>query len=186
MATRLMREILFKWGCVWLSEVPERYTFEAGDVLAELVELDHSNRTQDQAFTVGCKYKRLAQTACFGVLGATFTPNQSGQLRVQVAVADNAPHYVGGWSGLTRKSAQVVFEEVLSQRQKLDVLGAGVLRFDKAAEHPVDSAPIVYRYLVNMILALMDPTLDDMSAEGLAALMVTSIDQVNNALADGD
>jgi hypothetical protein len=88
-----------------------------------------------------------------GILGAKFTPDNSGKLGIRVGIVDEIPNENIVVSGLSKNLAKIVLEEAISILEANKSLGSGILQFDCAAFHVIDSNPFVFRLLTASIIS---------------------------------
>jgi hypothetical protein len=141
---------------IWVGEYPEsqreRSVYHASYVLEKAlnasafpqIELDQSVQ-----FTV---FGRL-QTASGGDfvvdLGATFTPNQSQEVLIQVAVSGDEE------KGLPTDFANAVFNQAIETFSQIQPFGGGTLRFDRAYLHPTDAKIYHFKLAARSIVKLL-------------------------------
>ncbi len=110
-----------------------------------------------------------------GALGASFYPDQAGQLVVAVVVSGDEmpPEEDGAQVALPRALAVQVLEGTLETAESA-ALGAGVLRFDRAVVVPGSAGAALYRWLAASVVRLLVPDLASLPEEELAALLEVS------------
>jgi hypothetical protein len=102
----------------------------------------------------------------YGLLGAQFIPNNSGNFSIEVLVSTNtesvfqqsiAANLDKVRVGLPREYSQSVIDGVLYSLDKksLEILGSGVLRFDKAAHGEIGSSNKFFRKIAATVVQLL-------------------------------
>jgi hypothetical protein len=109
--------------------------------------------------------------ADYGLLGATFTPEDSTRLTIQIATSAKDPSarqlwrhsassnrvaYPFGYIGLPAEYSDGVLQGVVDAPES-DRLGGGILTFACAAHHPVDSNTWAFRRLAKIVVRLLQP-----------------------------
>jgi hypothetical protein len=114
----------------------------------------------------------------YGLLGATFTPDHSRQLRLRVVTSgDDGPVYTGpsvrprwaGQVGLPREYTEAILTGAVLALEK-DTLGGDDLRFDRAVHHRVDSNAYIYHRLAMLVTRLLQLDAASLSEEALSVL----------------
>lgn len=142
---------------VWFGELPD-----ATYPIVTLIEftIAAAPSVHAQARQAAVEYFRYTSPHSLdGVLGATFTPQQTDHLRVQIARSETAGTPLGWtlnpfYALDTSLFSPMVIDYVtagIHEAAHLGTLGAGTLRFDQAAEGP----PIVMRWLAEAVLAVL-------------------------------
>lgn len=93
-----------------------------------------------------------------GLLGATFTPQRTGHLRVQIAVGSSGTRldqtlnpFYALHTGIHPVMASDYIMPGIRETAHLSALGAGMIRFDHATEGP----SIVIKWLVEAVIAVL-------------------------------
>ena len=143
---------------VWSDDLPD-LRYEVAQVVERTYEARTSASTDMSCVAVELFIPLGGRFYC-GVLGATFTPDQSNILVVQVAISANDSKQVG-WllaSGIDRMlvglpsayAASVIEGSVAAQ-----VLGAGTLRFDRAAYGAIGSSERLFWHLADTVARVL-------------------------------
>jgi len=156
----------------WIGELPDTF-YPIADIVEHTRPAMHSMFPTARQAAV--EYYRYTEHILDGLFGATFTPQVSDRLLIQIARSAGAgesidwsinPFYggkVGLWSSL---SVDFVVQGVL-ESEAIDVLGAGILRFDCAVEGP----PIVMKWLTEAVITLLAKSSDSLTQEDVQTLM---------------
>jgi len=114
--------------------------------------------------------------AVYGLLGASFTPDNVEKLVVQLAISANTEKQVD-WSlaasidevyaGMPLEYADSVLDGVVGAEE---ILGSGVLRFESAAHGVVGSSPRIFRQLARDVVRLLSYKVESLSEEELTIL----------------
>jgi hypothetical protein len=139
---------------IWIGELPDS-SYTAVDVLERQLEAHKPEITKQQDAAI----EMLIPTgprALYGLLGASFKPNHSMQLVIQVAITDRVQQLLD-WSlakrvdevhiGLPMEYSESVFQGVLEG----SLSRSGILRFDQAAHGVVGSNSWMFRHLAKLI-----------------------------------
>lgn len=159
---------------VWIGELPD-----AGYPVAHVIEYTRpaAPSTRSVARQAAVEYYRpTGPHILYSLLGARFTPSASDHLLViQIARSAGAgrpidwsinPFY-GAEIGLWSQMAVDFVVGGVRESEAIGTLGAGVLRFDCAVEGP----PIVMKWLVGAVIALLIQPGDTLTQESLQTLM---------------
>ncbi len=160
---------------IWLGELPDIIS-----PTAKFVERPLEGRapalTQIQRAAIEMIVPSAGR-ALYGLLGAEFAPNNSGQLLVKVAVSENVGQEIE-WSlassmdkvcsGLPVEYADRVFDGVVSAGE---ILGSGVLLINCAAHGAVGSSPRMFQQLALKLVRLIASQGESVSEEELAVLV---------------
>jgi hypothetical protein len=165
---------------LWLGELPDAVF--TPEVMVERVVSAPAVVGRPQAQAAAETSRIAGPRGYYGLLGATFTPDGSGQLRVRVATAEReGPPFAGpsvreltwtGQVGLLREYAGAVIEGAIRVHET-DPLGGGELRFDCAAHHLVDSNNYTFSGLAALVTRLLQPDAASMRGNELSALAET-------------
>jgi len=143
-----------KWVSVWLDGCPESACYECAAVLRHSHEAKPSTVAIRQ--NVAIRYIRVTNHGEYGLLGATFTPQNTGQLVIEV---NTSRPVEGSFAGLEMKYAEEVFSVAViaafTQSDEILKIGCGTLTFNCAQTHPVDTSPLVMMLLTLYVLRLL-------------------------------
>ena len=121
----------------------------------------------------------------YGMLGASFAPEASAKLAIQIAtsIADQSARliwqhskassqvtYPFGYSGLPAEYSDSVLHGVLDGPER-DQLGGGILTFGCAAHHPIDSSRQAFRRLAKIVVRLLQPDAQTLSHAELTEMV---------------
>lgn len=169
---------------LWLGELPEAAFVAAKENTLELGAQPMGPRPATQAAAeVSIIYGPRAD---YGLLGASFTPDDTQRLLAYIPelpdipdAVDGGPRYAGesvrGHAtdgrqvGLPREYVNAVALGAASALEK-SLLGGGVIRFDRAVHHPVDSNARTFAALTALVLRLLQPDGASIDRDKLAAL----------------
>ena len=121
----------------------------------------------------------------YGFLGATFAPEDSTTLTIQIATSvddtsvrqlwqhsqsSSRVAYPFGYIGLPAEYSGGVLQGVLDTPER-DRLGGGILTFACAAHHPVDSNTRAFRRLARIVVRLLQPDAHTLSHAKLTEIV---------------
>lgn len=144
---------------VWLDELPE-LGYQSSGVIGHTAETNQAPSAQTRQAAVEL-FIPAGGRALYGLLGAELIPTLDNKLLIQVAVSAD-PQRRFEWSlagrvdevsiGLPADYAEGVITGAL---QRSDILGAGVLRFDRAAHGVVGSSWEFFRRLATIVVHVL-------------------------------
>jgi len=168
-----MREINGRFGTAWISSEPrEWHDGPIEKILHVSLQVEPSNA--GLPLHAGIRYVRMTGgPGIYVVLGATYSPNKSDTLAVEVAVL-KVPHALSPVAreyevNVNQEIAELILIEATNLLEHRSVLKAGTLRFDKMGIHPVDHPPKWWRYGTRVLIGLFSMTgYDGLSDEKFA------------------
>lgn len=103
---------------------------------------------------------------CYGLLGAEFIPNNSGNLSVEIRVSTDsesifknsiAAQFDAVRFGLPMEYSQSVIEGISNSlnNQVIEIIGSGVIRFDRAAHGEISSSKKFFRNIASIVMQLL-------------------------------
>jgi hypothetical protein len=146
-----MQELPIPNGLFWFGGLPSTLRYEGNYLHEYRLNMASTHQLVDQIIGIRQAYLYGPRTE-FGALGARFTPQKNGLLSIQVVASDDK--ISNGGAGLSENFALAVFHEVIEMTEQIDALGSGILRFDHALQHPVDSDLAIFRTLARSIMYL--------------------------------
>lgn len=153
-----MRKIEIVQGYIWVEGIPEQFAYEPGKVFESTL-LAPARDNRSICFAAIRQIYIYGPRAEYGTLGASFTPDATDRLIIQVvASARQSADSLG--AGLEENYAEAILHEA-EQSPLLRDFGGGILRFDHALQHPIDSNEAIFRILARAlvsILPLTDPS----------------------------
>lgn len=162
-------QLSFRSGRGWFGEQANQALFEPSHV--QEVELQTSTPAALGEMTI---YLRLSFVGiAFGGLGCRFTPDTAGRTLIRVSVFEEYRPLVG----LSTELADVVLAEANRVLGAKNVVGSGVLHFDRAMYHLVDSSPAIFMVLTQALISLLDPDNTIESDEAFEALVMEKFKQ---------
>ncbi|MBZ0279741.1 MAG: hypothetical protein K8L97_03305 [Anaerolineae bacterium] len=157
-------ELSFRSGHVWFGEQANQAIFEPSHIQEVALQTD-----MPAALTEMAVYLRLSFTGIsFGGLGCRFTPDTAGRTLIRVSVFEEYRPLVG----LSTELADVVLAEAGRVLGAKNVVGSGVLHFDRAMYHLVESSPAVFMVLTQALISLLDPNNTIESNDSFEALIM--------------
>lgn len=152
---------------IWVGERPDAIGHETGTVRGS-VAASPSQMTNARSATVEM-LRASVDPSSYGLLGATFEPNQGNQLVIEVMHSER-PGAPCPWAlakyprddvrvGLIPEYAQCVVDAVLSD-ERHQLLGSGVLRFDVSASSAIRSSCRMFSWLARKTLRLLETEID--------------------------
>ncbi len=163
-----LREVKIHRGTVWFGGVPDGFSYDVGDVLEQPIEVSGGARNVlSESCAIALKVIPRLEPGLIGGLGAQFTPQAAGAIIVQVATAKPArvtnPIPDGGSitqnDPINRRFAETVLAAAVEAIGEVNFIGPGVIRFDKALVHPIDSTVGLFQALARALIMLMNPVL---------------------------
>ncbi len=108
----------------------------------------------------------VSPRVCYGLLGAVFIPNKSGNLSVEIRVSTDSESILNNSIaaqfdtvrvGLPMEYSQSIIEEIFNSlnNQVIDFFGSGVIRFDKAAHGEISSSKKIFRSVAAIVMQLL-------------------------------
>ena len=159
---------------VWLNEMPDA-GYSVDSVLERNFEAESGMISSVRCGAIEM-YMHTGPRGLYGLLGAKFTPHDSRELLVQVALSSNDGTSID-WSlasgldsvqsGLLPRYADGILAGIM-ETEEIHALGAGVLRFDYAAHGQIGSTSIVFQQLGRALVRLIMSENGSMSDEVLA------------------
>lgn len=163
---------------VWRGALPDAQ-YEPVSVLS--LRLPAASSASTVASQAAAELRQISgPRSIYGLLGTEFVPNGTAELAIEVATsgADNpgeegarwirpgSARWTGEFIGLPNEYGAAVLE---AARDAPDVahLGAGTLRFDRAAYHHVDSNSATYARLARIVVRLLLPSAEALSESDL-------------------
>lgn len=151
---------------VWLSELPDA-GFDPGLSENIIVPARGQNR---QAVSVGVEvYVPLGPRSMYGLLGGSFEPLLSEQLKVNVSSGKGGKNTASSladsmdqvYAGLPKEYLEAVKEGVRLAQQKMPV-ASGELVINRAAYGEIGSCATVFRHLATVLIKLINVQKSDL------------------------
>jgi hypothetical protein len=175
-----LREVKIHKGTVWLGGVPDGFRYDIGDVLEQSIEFSGGARNVlSESRAIALKVIPYLEPGLIGGLGAQFSPQATGAVIVQVAIAKpvrvTSPTFDGGSvtqdNPINVRFAETVLKAAVETIGQVDFIGPGVIRFDKALVHPHDSTVGLFQVLARALIMLMNPALANASDDEIENLV---------------
>jgi hypothetical protein len=159
-----MSELSFRYGIVWFDTSPDQASFVPTGF--KEMRIDQPVFSSEPSRSVCLRLFLPGLGDSFGVLGAQFTPMRQPETLIRV-----------GWNqpedeattlhGLSEAQANTILSQAFNDLTLRNSLGSGLLLFDHAITHPVDSSSFVFRVLTTTLILLlgfeMPKTRDDIT-----------------------
>lgn len=171
------REIVIPQGRVWYDTMPKKYFYEP-EFFEEHV-LTTASESVIPTAGIGIRLSLPSYNGSFGVLGCHFRTEAIDHLILRVGIKHGEEEN-GNYIGLPNHLAKFVLEEAVSTLLETPFLGNGILQFDRAAWHKVDSNPFIFRVLTRVIITLMRLEFQHVSNDKIVQILQQSLQNTNS------
>lgn len=164
---------------IWLRELPEELSYAPTQTIEPTLEAKSKIPIGATKAAVEMLVPSAGR-ALYGLLGAQFVSDRSGQLIVKVALCEQTEKEVN-WSlaagidrvmvGLPGEYASRILDGAVGAGE---ILGSGVLSFNCAAHGEIGSSPRIFRQLASIVVRLLASQEEALSEEELVALVSAS------------
>lgn len=160
---------------IWLGELPN-LSSDASGLIKHRFKAKEPSANHEKMAAIEMVVPRGGR-AYYGLLGALYTPAQSGNLLIQVVVSDKQDTLMNQslangldqvWVGLPISYAKEVIQ---GAKIAVDLLGSGVLRFSSAAYGVVGSSAAMFHRLADLVVRLLTYENDSLSENQLSKLL---------------
>jgi hypothetical protein len=162
---------------VWLGELPQA-RFEPSHITEHVLNGTLSPTGGSRRAAVEA-LRTVSTFSPYGLLGAEMTPDAAGSVRIQILTSSESGEVYTGTIfpypervrvGLLPELVNFVLEGVAAANEHLGGLKSGTIVFNCAAYEPVGSNGLMYRYLSNIVVQLLNSNKEGFSEEELAEL----------------
>jgi hypothetical protein len=163
-----MREIIVRYGKAWIGDIPPHIpAYPVADVLHAQVKSDSANSGERRL--AAFKKAHGTNAGRYGELGASFTPDGSHEIKIEVAVPPEPSDTAA--NPFRPEFATTILQTTEATLRENPVLEGGLLRFDRAKAHFIDTGHSVIRTLSRGLIQLLDLHVYTASDEQIAAVI---------------
>lgn len=162
------RELNFTYGSVKFGGLANQYLFKPKDYKKAV--LKANDRLLKESCTICLRLRFIVEPIFFGILGCQFIPDDLDELRIQVAYSHLRAEEKESGTGLPDDLAEVVLSNSISYLSQSNLLGSGMLTFDRAYYHIVDSTPRIFRVLTRALINMIESQNDAITEDEVSEL----------------
>lgn len=140
-------------GKIWVGGLPQEWVFES-EKTTELKMIDcPKSLVENRVICVNLTLHKFNHSS--GILGASFTPNDSKILSINIGHKNKIDSDKIVQVGISDTYAQVISDEVSKSESQIRRLGGGMLAFYCGAWHQLNSNKFMFRVLTQSVITLL-------------------------------